>query len=96
MILARVAGTVVCSSRKDGVRGPTFLLVRQCSTRGEAKGEWTVALDGVGAGAGEVVIVSQGPSARQTQATHQKPIDALVCGIVDLVDERGATVFRKG
>jgi microcompartment protein CcmK/EutM len=91
-----VAGTVVCSARGDGVRGPTFLLVRQCSTRGEATGEWMVALDGVGAGTGEVVIVSQGPSARQTPATNQKPVDALVCGIVDLVDERGAIAFRKG
>ncbi len=96
MILARVAGTVVCSSRSDGVRSPTYLLVEQCSTRGEPKGDWLVALDGVGAGPGEVDIVAQGPSARQTAASHQKAVDALVCGIVDLVDERGTIVFRKG
>ncbi len=95
MILGKVAGTVVCSARRDGVVGPTFLLVEQCSTRGEGKGDWLVALDGVGAGIGEVVLVAQGPSARQTPASKDRPVDALVCGIVDLVDERGSIVFAK-
>lgn len=95
MILARVAGTVVCSARTDGVRGPSFLLVEQCGTRGEGRREWIVALDVVGAGLGEMVIVAQGPSARQTAASDKRPIDALVCGIVDMVDERGTVAFRK-
>ena len=72
-----------------------FLLVEQCSTRGEPKGDYVVALDAMGAGIGEMVLVSQGPSARQASISDKKPIDALVCAVVDMVDERGTVVFRK-
>jgi microcompartment protein CcmK/EutM len=52
-------------------------------------------LDLVGAGTGEVVIVAQGSSARQTPFTKEKPIDAVIVGIVDLVEENGKVVFKK-
>jgi len=54
-----------------------------------------VALDGIGAGPGELVMVTQGPSARQMAFSDKKPVDALISGIVDLVDENGEAVFRK-
>jgi microcompartment protein CcmK/EutM len=95
VILAKVAGTVTASARADGVEGPTFLLVQQCSAAGGAGGECLVALDAMGAGIGEMVLVSQGPSARQSSLSDKKPIDALVCAVVDMVEERGAVVFRK-
>jgi len=95
MILARVAGTVVASARADGVRGPSFLLVQPCSAEGRPKGDMLVALDAMGVGIGETVLVSQGPSARQASVSDKKPIDALVCAVVDLVEEHGAVVFRK-
>jgi len=52
-------------------------------------------LDLVGAGLGEMVIIAQGSSARQTSLTFEKPIDAVIAGIVDLVEEDGTVVFRK-
>jgi microcompartment protein CcmK/EutM len=95
VILARVAGTVVATRRSDGVPGARFLLVELCSQRGVARGEYVVALDDVGAGPGELIMVSQGPSARQTSRTHQKAVDALVSGIVDEVEVGGETTFHK-
>lgn len=95
MIFGKVAGTVVATRRSDEVQGAKYLLVELCSHRGELRKEYLVALDAVGAGVGEMVMVSQGPSARQTRISDKKPVDALISGIVDLVDERGDIVFRK-
>jgi len=96
MIFGLVVGTVVGTKRADDIRGAKFLLVAQCSSKGQPKAAPMVALDVVGAGLGELVIVSQGSSARQTEDTKEKPIDAVIVGIVDLVDESGEVVFRKG
>jgi microcompartment protein CcmK/EutM len=97
MIFARVAGTVVATRRSDGIPGAKFLLVELCDQRGRGRGrpDYLVALDGIGAGPGELVMVTQGPSARQMQFSDKKPVDALISGIVDLVDENGEVVFRK-
>jgi len=89
VILARVVGTVVATQRVDGVAGARFLLLRPCGPEGEGRGEHLVAVDDVGAGSGELVMVSQGPSARQTERTQQKAVDALVSGIVDRIDAGG-------
>ena len=45
-----------------------------------------VAVDSVGAGVGEIVLVAQGSSARQTVITKSKPVDAVVMAIVDKLD----------
>jgi microcompartment protein CcmK/EutM len=95
MIFGRVAGTVVATRRSDRVEGPKYLLAELTSCRGEGKGDFLVALDGVGAGVGELVMISQGPSARQTGRTDRQPVDALICGIIDVVEERGGVVFHK-
>ena len=95
MIFARVAGTVVATRRSDGIPGARYLLVELCDQRGRGRRDYLVALDGIGAGPGELVMVTQGPSARQMQFSDKKPVDALISGIVDLVDENGAMVFRK-
>jgi microcompartment protein CcmK/EutM len=95
MIFAQVVGTVVATRRADRISGAKYLLVEQCSPRGEARGRYHVALDVVGAGAGEMVMIAQGSSCRQTARSDRKPVDALICGIVDLVDEQGRIVYRK-
>jgi microcompartment protein CcmK/EutM len=95
MIFAQVVGTVVATRREDGIDGARYLLVEECSCRGEARSRYHVALDVVGAGAGELVMIAQGSSCRQTAVSDRKPIDALICGIVDLVDEQGKIVYRK-
>jgi microcompartment protein CcmK/EutM len=95
MIFAQVVGTVVATRREDGIRGARYLLVEECSCRGESRGRYHVALDVVAAGEGELVMIAQGSSCRQTSISDRKPVDALICGIVDLVDEQGQIVYRK-
>jgi microcompartment protein CcmK/EutM len=95
MIFARVAGTVVSTKKNDSITGTKYLLTRTCDQKGKLKNDYIVALDLVGAGTGEVVIIAQGSSSRQTELTYQKPIDAVIAGIVDLVEEKANIVFRK-
>lgn len=95
MIFGQVTGTVVATRREDGIRGAKYLLVEECSCRGEGRGRYHVALDVVDAGVGEMVMIAQGSSCRQTETSDRKPVDALICGIVDLVDEQGRIVYRK-
>jgi len=52
-------------------------------------------VDLVGAGVEEIVIISQGSSARQTEVTFQKPVDCVIVGIVDMVEEYDKIVFKK-
>jgi microcompartment protein CcmK/EutM len=92
---ARVAGTVVLTRRADTVPGARFLLVEACTPRLEGRGEYLVAVDALGAGEGELVMLAQGPSARNTALTDRRSVDAVVCGIVDLVDQDGEAVYRK-
>ncbi len=95
MILGMVRGTVVSSVKSDSTQGTKYLLVNMCNQHAETKGEYLVALDAVGAGPDELVIISQGSSCRQTDRTKEKPIDALIVGIVDLIEERGTVSFKK-
>ena len=95
MILANVVGTVVGTRRSDGLPDARYLLVDPCSHDGQGKGGHLVALDMVGSGVGEMVMVAQGSSTRQTHRTNNNPMDAIIVGIVDLIDENGQVVYRK-
>ena len=95
MILGMVAGTVVTSQKADGIEGAKYLLVERCSQGAERRGEFHVALDQIGAGVGEMIFMSQGSPNRQTPRTFDKPVDATVIGIVDLIDECGEVVYDK-
>jgi microcompartment protein CcmK/EutM len=95
MILCKVVGTVVCSSRNDGFRGARYLLVEKTNQHGEKKGDYLVALDVIGAGNDELVLVTEGSPSRETPLTMNKPVDALVVGIIDLIDENEKVIYRK-
>ena len=69
----------------------SYLELRQQPT-----GKPLVAIDTVGAGLGEIVLVVSGSSARQTDATTGTPVDAVIMGIVDCIDLDGQRVFEKG
>ncbi|MBT3199547.1 MAG: EutN/CcmL family microcompartment protein [Phycisphaerales bacterium] len=95
MILGKIVGTVVCTQRADNVEGARFMLVEKCDQHGTTTGEFHVALDQVGAGPGEVIFMSNGSPNRQTERTFDKPIDASILGIVDMIDESGKVVYSK-
>ena len=59
-------------------------------------GKPLVAIDAIGAGRNEVVLLASGSSARQTEVTLNTPCDAVIMAIVDSVEVDGKEVFRKG
>ena len=95
MLLAKVKGSIVSTKKADSIEGTKYLLVQLCDQREKLGKTSVVALDLVGAGVGELVIIAQGSSARQTKLTYEKPIDAVIVGIVDLIEEKGKVAYRK-
>jgi microcompartment protein CcmK/EutM len=95
MLIAKVVGDVVASQKVAGISGHKLLLVQPVDPSGTAKGNPFVASDSVGAGSGEWVIVCQGSSARMTPVSEGKPVDAVVIGIIDAIQDGGAEVYRK-
>jgi microcompartment protein CcmK/EutM len=96
MILGKVVGTVVGSSKNIDIKGARFLLVDKTNQCGEKKNDYLVALDLVGAGNDELVMISESTSARETPTTVNKPIDAIIVGIIDMIDENEKIVYKKG
>ena len=95
MILGMVVGTVVSERRGDQIEAPRYLLVEQCDQAGIGQNDFLVAIDMIGANSGELVMIGQGSAARQTEITYDRPIDAVIVGIIDLIDEHGKEVYRK-
>lgn len=95
MILAQVLGTVVSTRKDSSLLSLKLLLVREVDAHFKPTGNHVVAADAVGAGTGELVLVAQGSSARMTEVSREKPVDAVICGIVDAVEIRGKDVWVK-
>jgi microcompartment protein CcmK/EutM len=95
MVFARVVGNVVCTRKEDKLVGTKLLLVQPVDLAGAPKGNPLVAVDSVGAGEGEVVLIVQGSSARQTRQTEGSPVDCTIFAVVDTVEKEGRTVFNK-
>jgi microcompartment protein CcmK/EutM len=95
MLLARVAGTVVATRKEPRIAGTQLVLLRTLDVDDTETGAYVVAVDAVGAGVGEVVLYATGSSARQTEATHERPVDAVVMAIVDTWEVGGEEIYRK-
>ena len=95
MLLGRVAGTLVASRKEPSMEGLKFLVVRYVDVENEDQASFVVAADAVGAGVGEVVMVATGSSARQTEATRDRPCDAVIMAIVDTWEVGGEEKFHK-
>ena len=95
MLLARVIGTVVATRKEETLVGVTFLLLQATEPDGKRRDAFVVAVDAVGAGVGDLVMYVSGSSARQTTITENRPVDATVMAIVDLVEEQGELTYRK-
>jgi microcompartment protein CcmK/EutM len=101
MFVAKVTGSVVATQKVDSMVGRKLLIVEpyriDADTRGQLKttGRTFVAVDTVGAGEGEYVLITQGSSARLTPETKNLPIDAVIIGIIDNVQVDGQEVFRR-
>ena len=83
MQLARVVGSVVATRKEASLQGLKLLVVKPLDEEGRETGNALVAADAVGAGPDEVVLIAAGSSARQTEVTDKRPVDAVVMAIVD-------------
>ncbi len=96
MVLARVVGTVVSTAKAELLQGQRLLLLEKISLPSlEGKQDFVIALDAVGANAGELVFFVTGSSARLTEASKGRPTDATVAAIVDIVEHHGDLVYQK-
>ncbi len=96
MWICRTVGMVISTVKDPSLRSNKLLLVRRASAEGEPSGEVFVALDTVGAGEDELVIVVLGSSARESQNTRGAPVDAAIVGIIDSTASGAESMFRKG
>ena len=91
MKLGRVVGTVVSTINTPDFEGRTLLLVDLTGPDGAASGGYQIAVDAIGAGAGEtVLLLDEGNGARQVLQAPGAPIRTVVIGIVDEVVEETA------
>jgi len=96
VVLARVIGTVVATRKDDRLNGSKLQIVQPVSLGDMSPdGKPLVAIDAVGAGEGEIVMVCAGSSARQTSRTKDTPCDAVIMAIIDSLDVGGRQVYSK-
>jgi len=96
MQIAKVTGTVVSTNKSEKLMGLKLLIVQPLDIETMAeKGSLSVAIDAVGAGEGEVVMLVGGSSSRQTSVTDGKPVDMSIVAIIDNIDVKGKRVFQK-
>ncbi len=99
MFIGKVTGTVVATQKIKAVTGKKLLLVQALTVDGQppalkSSSRYAVAVDTVGAGEGELVIVTQGSSARLTEMTSDVPTDAVIIGIVDAVQIADKEIYQ--
>lgn len=95
MQLGKVTGTVVSTAKEPSLEGRKLLIVNILDTAAKETGAYVVAIDAVEAGVGEIVLVSSGSSARMTEATKDRPADAVIMAIVDSWDIGGDVKYKK-
>lgn len=98
MFLARVIGFVVSTKKDETMHGRKLLLLRPMLVDEANPAQFKpgtntiVAVDALGAGAGDLVLFCQGSSARQAAGMKSLPIDAAVVGLVDTVEIQGKRI----
>ena len=101
MFVAKVTGSMVSTQKVESMVGYKLLVVEPYRLDAETResltttGRTFVAVDLLGAGAGDFVLITQGSSARMTPETNKMPIDTVVVGIVDRVHVDQQCVYSR-
>jgi len=101
MFVAKVTGSIVATQKVESMVGRKLLVVEPYRLDPENRstmigtGRTFVAVDTVGAGEGEYVLITQGSSARLTPETKTLPIDCVIIGLVDTVSIDQQQVFNR-
>ena len=86
MIIARILGTVVSTQKDERLKGKKLLIVRPLNIDGSDASGYVIAVDTVGAGYHERVLVVAGSSARLAEGLKDAPVDSAIVGVIDTVD----------
>lgn len=86
MIIGEVVGNLWATRKDERLSGFKFLVVRKLDFRGEKTDQVMVAVDSVGAGIGDQVLIVSGSSARANLNDRNAPVDATIVGIVDSLE----------
>ncbi|MCA1559217.1 MAG: EutN/CcmL family microcompartment protein [Acidobacteria bacterium] len=90
MQICRVVGTVVSTQKNRKLHGAKLMLVQPLTLDGEARGVGLLAIDSVGAGVGErVLVVIEGKAAGDALGRKGTAVDAAIIGIVDTIEHDG-------
>ena len=101
MFLARVIGSVVSTKKDETMKGRKLLMLRPLLVDEANPGRFRpgantiIAVDAMGAGMDEVVLLCQGSSARQATGMKSLPVDAAVVGIVDSVEVLNTRIYPE-
>lgn len=82
MIVGKVTGSIVSTRKQENLVGNKFMIVEPLNSM-KGAGEQLVAIDNIGAGIGEYVMVAQGSAARIGCGMDKAPVDAAIVGIID-------------
>ena len=95
MKIAKVVGVAISTVKETRLEDSKLMLVSDTDQTGEIIGSPYIAQDVVGVGPGELVVVVQGSSARVAAGDTNKPVDAVIVGILDSLLFDGKTTFKK-
>ena len=100
MFIAKVKGNVVTTQKVAKMAARKLLVIEPLQVdekTGEFRptGRCLVSVDSLGAGLDEIVLVTQGSSARMTETTSDAPVDCVIVGIVDKISVKDQEVYKK-
>lgn len=95
MRIAKVVGVAIATVKDHRLEGGKCLLVSAADSAGEEQGNPIVALDLVGAGEGELVMIAEGSSARVAAGDNNRPVDAAIVAILDSLHHNGKITYTK-
>lgn len=95
MLICRTIGTAVSTVKHPQIAGYKLLIVQEATLDNKLKGDPFVAVDLVGAGEGEMVLVTRGSASSPVNAAGEVPVDAAIVGILDSLSSDNKIVFKK-
>lgn len=95
MQIAKVLGTVVSNHKTRSLTGIKLVILQLIDAQGQLLPSYEVAGDIVGAGVNEWVLVTRGSAARKDSGNEDRPLDAMVVGIIDTVTVDNRSLYSK-
>ena len=95
MLIVKVVGSAVATVKDHKLKGSKLLIVREADITGTPIGKPLVAIDTVNAGVGDLALIASGSSARQTDETKERPVDAVIMVVLDSLEVNGDITYRK-